>query len=178
LHVDQAQFAFGRVLRTHFHAFRLDLGGLDEPIRVSGAAMAGINMHPEGFRILLEHRDLPRQQIVFVLLVVLRRDGEQRLVVRIRVHPWLAGLETRGRRLDAAGPFRNGASLVAGAGCPDRRQRRAGLAELGNLRVRQLGQHWGRQAEREQTRAGEAQRVTGEGRHRNHSPKKSDRQNE
>ncbi len=139
LRVDQAHLVLLRVLRADVDALGLNLGAFDEPVRIGRAAAGRVDVHPEAVRILLEHGDLARQQVLLVLLVVLRRDGEQRLVVRKGVGPARARFEIGRRRLDAAGPLRNGAGGIAGAGCADRRQRRSRHAKLRNFLVGQLG---------------------------------------
>jgi hypothetical protein len=58
---------------------------------VLGDAVAGIDRHAEGIRIRLEHRDLAGSEVVDVLLVVRRRDREQRLLIGERIHERLAG---------------------------------------------------------------------------------------
>ena len=73
------------------------LDGVADPVRKRKSRWLGIDVHLEGLRILLEQRLLAFGQLVGVLRHVLRGDGEQRLLVRVR-----AGLVAEG--LGLAGP--------------------------------------------------------------------------
>src|SRR3990167_3456508 len=56
-----------------------------DKVRHGSSTMGREHRHFVAFRITLEHRQLARGQLVFVLIDVLRSDGEQRLLTRERV---------------------------------------------------------------------------------------------
>src|SRR5690606_6888899 len=107
-------------------AYQLGLGGVAlrrvvDALRHGGAAPGFENRQPVGLRITLEHGDLTRRQVVLILLVVLRGDGELGLITGIGIADEAVGRDGGGIGGQPAGPFRDGAGGVAGLLGADRR---------------------------------------------------------
>src|SRR5690606_32090464 len=86
---------------------------LVDGVGVAARAARGVDVHP----VALERADqrlLAFGQLVLVLVDVRGVDREQRLVVLERVDARVAGLPSRRRPRDPAGPGRNRAVLVPG----------------------------------------------------------------
>jgi len=117
------------------------LDGGEHISRHGSAAMGRVDRHLEGFRVTLEHRVLPRRQLVFVLLDVLRGDDELRLFIGVRVGQESTGIDGTGvgrhRR-----PFRDGPRCVTGHFGAHRGQ---GRAEFGRFIRRNCGHDVARQ---------------------------------
>ncbi len=60
-------------------------GRVVDPLREGRAAAGRVDVHLVGVGIGLEQRLLTRRQLVRVLVHVVRGDGEQDLVVRVRI---------------------------------------------------------------------------------------------
>ena len=105
-------------------------GGVIDMLGHGRAAACLVDRQAVAVRIALEHGDLPRRQVVLVLLVILRRDGELRLVAGVRVADETVWRHRRSVLSQSAGPGRNGTCSVAGLLRADRRQF---VAEAGRL---------------------------------------------
>ena len=79
--------------------------------------------------VALDHRNLARGQIVFVLLDVTLIDGELGLLIRERIHIDAVIVVAGRRRCQTTGPGRNGAT-VTGFFCTHRCQR---VTQLGRF---------------------------------------------
>ncbi len=116
---------------------RLDL--VVHRLRVANATLSLVYRHAEGFRIALEQGDLTRGQIVLVLLVVLSRDHELRLLTLIGVFVEVVFQFLASITRQATGPLRNGAGGVTGLLCANWRQ---GRTQLINFSLGQSLRHY------------------------------------
>ena len=124
-------------------------GPLVDARRQRGRTSGLVDRHPVCLGIALDHRDLAGREVGLVFPEIVRRDGEERLVVRERVDEMLAAPVAGRRLLDAAFPRGYGAGFVARPGGPQRRQLGA---QSGGLRGRDLGRRWHRRDQRHHER--------------------------
>src|SRR3990167_7026410 len=75
--------------------------------------VSGEHRHFVAFRITLEHRQLARGQLVFVLINVLRVDGEQRLLARERIRQEACGIRSTRAGWQTASPGRDRTISIA-----------------------------------------------------------------
>ncbi len=113
----------------HFGIDRVLFGVVADPVRRREIAVAGIDIHAIGLRVLGEQGLLAVGELVRILRRVLRRDREQRLLRHIR-----AGLE-------AVGPLHAGPGALVLAGVFGHSPRSAGLlgADAGQAGTAQFG---------------------------------------
>src|SRR3989344_2706999 len=85
--------------------------------------MSWEHRHFETFRITLEHRQLTWGQLVFVLINVLRSDGEQRLLTWERIRQEACGIRSTRAGWQAASPGRDRTIRITSHFCTDWCQR-------------------------------------------------------
>jgi len=100
-------------------------------LRHGGAATGLVHRQPVAVRVTLEHGDLAGREVGFVLLVVLRGDGELRLVAGIGIADEAIGRNRGGILRQTASPGGNGACRITSLLGADRGQFAAQACRLG-----------------------------------------------